>query len=454
MKASTKFAALFFICISFAVAGQSYALDIGTGQGTSPSGGLGDTTGLGIGTGVSQGQQNNTGLINQGVNGNNAASGLGGAESNGESSSAVAALKDICNVSVVKQDGQLQVFSVGVNCFENIVNGLAEDTIVNFSGYLSDIVYTLLVLYLILYGARVSMGMHVGDRAKSEFAIHALKVAFVAWLIFNFGLLEVYNMVLSSYKSLIIIVMDGANLGTCSGQATFSTGNTDEIWNTMDCMLTKFVGWETQNGFNTTYKNVPLFLGIIFSKLAPANGFIIGGILFSALWALLSGFFRLAFVYILSLIALILLFSIAPMIIPLMLFKKTYNYFEGWLKLVISMILQPVILFAFFAFIASLMTKTIEKMQVLYKQMKGMMQTAGSTTTGDKTQFDSVYDAFGNLAKNMDGEMLLNGVTTFIIAFLMISFINYVSSMALELAGHGTAPNLGTTSSEMFSMGI
>jgi len=424
-----KFAAIFIICMSLA-SGSAYALSITDG--------------------VMEQHNQSTDLINQGVAGNDAATNLttgpttsptgggGGGGGIGTSSSAVQALSKTCQVDVVNKAGQLQVFSVGVKCFENIVNGLAESTIVNFSGYLQNIVYTMLILYLILYGTRVSLGMHVGDQAKKEFIIHALKVAFVAWLIFSFGLLDIYNLVLSSYYSLITIVMDGANLGSCSGASAFSTGGTEAIWATMDCMLTKFVGWEATNGYGTQYKNVPLFLGIIFSKFLPANGFVIGGILFSALWALVSGFFRLAFIYILSIIALILLFSIAPMIIPMMLFKKTYTYFDGWVKLVVSMVLQPVILFAFFAFIASLMSTTIENMQKLFEKMKMSFQTSSVSVTGD------------NAAKNLDADVLLNGVVTFVIAYLLISFINYVSAMALELAGYGTAPNLGGMSSEIF----
>lgn len=301
--------------------------------------------------------------------------------------------------------------------------------------------------------------MYTGEAAKKEFIIRCLKIAFVAWLVFSLGLVDVFTAVNGSYKSLIEIVMSNADLGTCStgaggGAGGFSTGGTSLIWSTMDCMLSKFVGWEATNGYGTQYKNVPLFFGIIFSKMLPSNGFVIGGILFSALWALMSGFFRMAFIYLLSLIALILLFAISPMIIPLMLFKQTYRYFDGWCKLVVAMVLQPVILFAFFAFIASMMTKTITDLESVFSKVKGAFQTSSVNRNGNSSDYSQVFDAIGSAVSSLDAQTLLDGITTFVIAYLLISFINYVSRMAVELAGAPSGPDLGGLSDQVFNIGL
>jgi type IV secretory pathway VirB6-like protein len=357
-------------------------------------------------------------------------------------SSAVAALSEICGTEMVdSQSGQLKIFSVGVKCFEHIVNGLAEKTIRDFSRYLRNIVYTALVLYLIFFGSKISLGLTSGEKVKSEFMIHALKIAFVAWLVFSLGLLDIYSMVLGSYHSMIDIVMAGADFGDCQQGTSFTSSGTDAVWATMDCMFAKFIGWEAQNGFGgKAWPAIPLLFGIISSKILPANGFIIGGLLLSTLLSLLMGFFRLAFVYILSLIALILLFSISPMIMPMMLFKQTKQYFDGWVRLVISMVLQPVILFAFFAFIASLLTDTIDKLKDMFSKLKLTYETSSVGTTGVQPQINQLLSA-GN---NIDKELVLSAITTLVIAMLLVSFISFVSRMAQELAGHGTAPELGS----------
>ena len=356
------------------------------------------------------------------------------------STSSLSQLNEICDVDIKdSQTGELKIFSVGVKCFENIVNGLAEQTITEFSAKMRDIVYILLVLYLIFFGSKISLGFTSGEKVKSEFLVHALKIAFVAWLIFSLGLLDIYGMVLGSYYSLISIVMSGADFGDCNQAASFSQGGTDAIWATMDCMLAKFIGWNAQNGFGASWGGTALLFAYITSKWLPANGFIIGGLIFSTLFSLLMGFFRLAFVYILSLIALILLFAIAPLIIPLMLFKQTEEYFKGWMRLVISMVLQPVLLFAFFAFIASLLTETIEKLEKAFKTLKITYETTGRTVTGIAESIGQILSS-GN---NADKEMVLSAITTLIIALLLVSFTGFVSRMAQELAGHGTAPELG-----------
>ena len=185
--------------------------------------------------------------------------------------------------------------------------------------------------------------------------------------------------------------------------------------------------------------------------MLPANGFFIGGILFSAIWTLLSGFFRMAFIYILSMIALILLFAISPLIMPMMLFKFTYNFFEAWWKLVVSMMLQPVILFAFFTFVASMMSTTIYNMQQLFSKLQMQYNVSAVNHTGDNNDIQTVVSAVGDSLGKMDADTILYGITTLITAYLLISFINFVSTMAWELAGATGGPNLGELSSDFMT---
>lgn len=368
-----------------------------------------------------------------------------GSGTGGGTDVALSKLTDICSVSVTDSDTkEIKIFSVGVKCFENLIDGAAQNAISKLSQRLASAVYALLALYLIFVGSKISLGMSgSGEGVKKEFIIVSLKVAFVAWLVFSLGLVDVYGLVLQAYESLISIVLSGADYGDCNSATTGTTGGTSAIWDTMDCMFSKFLGWNTQNGYGATWSNVPLLFGLISGKMLPANGFFVGGILFSSMWSLMMGFFRMAFIYIISMIALILLFAISPLIVPMLLFEKTRQYFDGWWKLCVSMILQPVILFAFFAFVASIMTQTVSDLQNIYSQLKPAYQTTGTDQNGNTMNVHQTYDAVGNLLQNADKQLVLYAVSTLVVAYLLISFINIVTTMAQQLAGTAFAPNLG-----------
>ena len=429
----------------------------------------------------------NGGVNGQSTGAQNVSPGYSGAGSGADGSPGASSTSSSDNAALTKLNGvcqedlidssssELKIFSVGVKCFENITAGLAETTIQRFSADLGRIVYVVLIMYVMFFGIKVSTGISAGGRLKGEAFMSAMKIAFVAFLVYGFnngfnigigfgnfsadissmsglaignqpGLVQLYAMTVASYHSILTIVMPQNGFGDCSsaGSSSLSFGSqgTDAVWASMDCMFSEFIGWNQQNGYATgsglgDKGGIALIFGYIFSKALPANGFFIGGMLFTTLLTLMLGFFRLAFVYILSMIALILLFSIGPLMIPLMLFKSTEDYFRGWYKLILGVIVQPIILFAFFSFIGGMLVDTIKKLEALFAQMKPTMETSQVTQTGSQQQMNSTYvmNSITGSVDQLDQNMLLNGVVVFVVAYLLTSFINFVGQMASELAG-------------------
>ena len=74
---------------------------------------------------------------------------------------------------------------------------------------------------------------------------------------------------------------------------------------------------------------------------------------------LLSVAVYLVNITVVSIIALGILTYLAPIFVPMALFEYTKRYFEGWLKLMISYALQPMVVAAFIAMMLTIFDQTM-----------------------------------------------------------------------------------------------
>ena len=68
---------------------------------------------------------------------------------------------------------------------------------------------------------------------------------------------------------------------------------------------------------------------------------------------------RALHIFLVSTIAIAILILISPLTITAILFQKTKNIFDGWLKQLLGFIIQPVILFAYLAIFVAVMDYSI-----------------------------------------------------------------------------------------------
>lgn len=67
-------------------------------------------------------------------------------------------------------------------------------------------------------------------------------------------------------------------------------------------------------------------------------------------------------VYVMSLVMKALLYGLAPVFIPTILFNRTKHIFEGWLAQLVNATLQPILLFIFFVFFVKLLEGSIDNL--------------------------------------------------------------------------------------------
>lgn len=364
-------------------------------------------------------------------------------------------IDQICKFTVDTDEG-INVISMSVNCFENIFLGIVEEKLAGMTDFMSDAVFAALVLYVIFYGIKTSSGMITEQRARGEFFMHALKIAFVSWMVMSYGIIELWYLTLDIYNGLLDLVFIPTDMANCQ----IASKSVPDLWKSMDCILTEFIGWNAQNGSGKF--EVPLLFGMFTSALnSGAGGAFIAMLVFLSILTLVTALMRVAFVYILSMMGLILAFMISPIIIPLMLFPQTKQMFDGWWKLIVSMVLQPVILFAYMSFMLSIFVEIIdgpEGLKAIYAQAKPHYYVAGLQTRGTDTGITSLFSMFKDNPKEggilIESKLVFNLLSVFVVAYLLSSFTKFVGDMAVELSGNALSPNLSSMTPSILNKGL
>ena len=151
-----------------------------------------------------------------------------------------------------------------------------------------------------------------------------------------------------------------------SGSQTYSAP-----WLTVDCMLDSVFGIKIDSLVQSANKNTPTkgaadgwynenlqgnglsrgMTAFFFSSLQTSIlGLLFGAIGFFFLYGIVWLILKALFVYLGAFIALAFMCLFAPFFIPLVMFRVTKPYFDKWVKLTLSFMLQPVIILAFVTF--------------------------------------------------------------------------------------------------------
>jgi hypothetical protein len=118
-----------------------------------------------------------------------------------------------------------------------------------------------------------------------------------------------------------------------------------DIWGRVDCALNTLIG----SIFNPKLLLAGLLGFFVCAFISGSFGLFIALIGFAIIFVLIFALLRATYVTITAYVALALMAIISPIFITCILFGTTRAYFEKWLKLTMSFILQPIFLFAYLA---------------------------------------------------------------------------------------------------------
>lgn len=242
------------------------------------------------------------------------------------------------------------VFERIINAVSDIFFGSAEIIFRQMASQLVGVVRALLILYIAIYGLYYMMGMISPNTTQAVFLTRVLKFGVVAALLSPTSFEFFHNY-------LLVLFVDGAKSAISIVSNTGFAGS--ERLTFFDDVFKKLFSEET----NIKIASLLWYPNPTDSWVASLN---VKGLLYIPVLYIFIAFFAIALlkallVYLMTVVSLGLLIAVAPILIPFMLFSRTKELYEGWLKSLISLAIQPVILFAFLTLMYVILMGTLYK---------------------------------------------------------------------------------------------
>ncbi len=219
--------------------------------------------------------------------------------------------------------------------------------------FFSDALIPVFVIAFALWGIMVMTGH--SQNITRDGVILGIKVGAILLFINNFG--GYYPKLLDSIEGLLNILAKpaipllNANGGwnqmsgfTCEF-GTFQNSERDimEVWNILDCYIDMIVG-----GIFSTNTMATGILGFIAAALFSTT---VGMFIATAgVYMLANGLMtigKMVYIFVTAYIAFSFMIAISCIFIPCILFTHTKEYFDSWLRLTISFMLQPLFVFGY-----------------------------------------------------------------------------------------------------------
>lgn len=221
-------------------------------------------------------------------------------------------------------------------CIQNTVGWALNRYLVQFFSYFIDTVNIACVFAVLIWGITAFMGKPQSV-SRTAFML-AIKIGFIVFLINLGGYITLFPALIDIVNWMVNIVTGytAIDLSPHCPYAPF-------IWHRIDCALNMLIGGIFQPT-TISFGFIGFIFAMLFSKGIGIALFFFGlAIVIQTILAVLHALFILLSAY----IALALLAIVAPLVIPLILFKNTKAYFEKWLRMTFGVMLQPVFLFAY-----------------------------------------------------------------------------------------------------------
>ncbi len=221
---------------------------------------------------------------------------------------------DTCAPGYKKWDFTVKI----VACVQNSVIGAMFNMLSALQNYMRPIAAALMALAIGMAGVRL-----IGGQKTGRSVMYAIRLGVVSWVWFNLSTFGGY--VFSVEQQLITIV----------------SGNYSP-WSQIDNFLGNLIGFGPQ---------IVLFQGLLGIISAALTSSSIGSMLFmagfSAISSLLLFIFNVVYTYLASLIMLGFLIILSPIFLPFAVFFATERYIKKLMDMIVSVMLMPILLFAF-----------------------------------------------------------------------------------------------------------
>lgn len=237
-----------------------------------------------------------------------------------------------------------------------------------FPGLQNDLRKTVtvaLILYVIIFGVQLVTGTDFFD--KKQFFGFILKIALVLYFSvglkgddgrYHSGLSElIYPGGVAAMTSFSTFVMESTS---DNGLCNYKPSDYDEgygylsVWDALDCRVAYYLGLYLIKDSSISDNNVVSGIFGIFGTIIPG---ILSLEFIYVFFIIIYGIFILSIAvyfvhfYVIALICFTVTVYLGVITVPMALFSYTKKYFDQWLKVLISYVLQPVVVTTFLAFL-------------------------------------------------------------------------------------------------------
>lgn len=281
-----------------------------------------------------------------------------------------------------------------IPCIRDAVIYASANMIIPFNEYFSGMLSAVFTLAIVTFGVSIMLGNSAG-LTRNGFVL-LIKIGAIIWFYKEFPLM--YPKMLNALEDILNILA-----------RPLSTANPPIFWKDAACTIPNFQASE-QNimtiwGITDCY--IELLIGGIFSQATIASGligFVVGCALSTSagLFIALLGIYviimalltiaRATYVFLTAYIAFSFMIIISSIFIPCILFKSTKRYFDSWLEITISFLIQPIFLFGYMVmFLVAFNSTVFNGKHSLYYVISGHNAQDLNFKLGDWLNFNGAY---------------------------------------------------------------
>lgn len=338
------------------------------------------------------------------------------------------------NLSCAPSSGAFSsaITPLAMYCVKNAIGIAVEIYYEGTKNYVMPIVYAMITLAMVMYGVRL-MSAQVQDITKDSMTL-LLKIGFILYFILSwrdyypsfFGTIDDLNKI---FVGLVAAkdttgACDSVNLSpTLPNLTPFNDGTRDatvnaivgapssyELWFKFDCLVGRLFGAGNVTKYAFSVSMVAVLGAALFSGAFGAMLFFVGTT------AILSVFFvimRSVLTVMMSYVSLAFGIILAPLFIPMILFKKTTTYFMKWMFLIVNSIIQPVFVMGFLAFALLIFNELLyEDSSLASNPNSGIVPLNKALGVSKNATVDQAWSTAGSVTQNYSQIKLATNVVT------------------------------------------
>ncbi|WP_316355276.1 TrbL/VirB6 family protein [Candidatus Trichorickettsia mobilis] len=259
---------------------------------------------------------------------------------------------------------------------KSVVNSSKRETssFFKFQRNMHKTVTAFLTIYVIFFGFKILLTGNVPP--KAEFVNFVVKVIFVTYFSVginiqpysasDYGRLDgmiqwAFPFLLGGMNQMASWIMNASPSELCKFDMSYAKGLEHlALWDALDCRVSHYLGLDfiqtmiVENQARThDFKNfdffsfsVPPYYYLLIPAVITGNMTLVSLALMYPLLVISVGAYMVN-ATVICMISIVILGVLAPLFVPMLLFQYTRGYFDGWVKLMISFMLQPMVVTTF-----------------------------------------------------------------------------------------------------------